>query len=212
MSLTHTDLVLAEHANSFAAHHDGWEDAATFYAGISEALFVVGVAVLVIAGLVLHRRRLTAAGVLAVLAAGGGLVVTGVIGHLVDRQRPFVAHPQIHAFLPHAADAGFPSDHTTAAFAIAVVLLIVLGLRTLPVLVAAIALGVSRVVVGVHYPGDVIAGALVGSAAAVVAWLVIRRLLPIAPVGAWRTALADRRAEGRPRTPVAAAAAPSRSS
>jgi undecaprenyl-diphosphatase len=139
-------------------------------------------------------------------------VVTAVIGKLVDRPRPFVAHHQIHAFLAHAPDPGFPSDHTTAAFAIAAVLLLVLGLRTLPVLVAAIALGASRVVVGVHYPGDVLAGALIGCAAAIVVWLVVRRLLVSAPVGPWRTALGDRRDADPQRRPVAAAAGPSRSS
>ena len=167
MSLAHTDLLLAEHANRFAAHHDGWEDAARAYAGVSEPMFVIGVLALIGVGLIARRRRLLEAGVLALVATGAALAVGVLISHLVDRARPFVGHPQIHAFLNHAADAGFPSDHATAAFAIAVVLLLRLGWAGVPVLVAAVALAVSRVLLGLHYPGDVLAGALIGTLSAV---------------------------------------------
>lgn len=176
------DLTLAEHANTFAAHHDGWEDAAGAYAVASEPLFLAGLVLLGLAGLLLHRRRLTVASALAGLAAGVGLTVGAIVGRVVDRPRPFAAHPgAIHAYLAHAADPGFPSDHATAAFAIAAVLLLVLGLRTLPVLVAAAALALSRVLVGIHYPGDVLAGALLGSAAAVLVVLAARRWMPVTP-------------------------------
>jgi len=172
------DVHLAETANSFAAHHDGWEDAARAYAHVSEPLFIVLVLLLAAAGLLLRRPRVLAASVLAVIAAGGGLVVAAVLARVVDRPRPFVAHPQIHAFLAHASDPGFPSDHATAAFAIAVVLVLWLGLRWLPVLIAAAALCVSRVLVGVHYPADVLAGALLGTVAAFAVCAVAARFGP----------------------------------
>jgi undecaprenyl-diphosphatase len=172
------DTTVAETANRFAAHHDGWEDPARWYAHVSEPLFIALVVVLLAAGLLLRRPRLVSASVLAVIAAGAGLIVAALLARVVDRPRPFVAHHQIHAFLAHAADPGFPSDHATAGFAIAVVLLIRLGLRWWPVLLAAVALAVSRVLVGVHYPGDVLAGALLGTAAAVAVCFVSTRLGP----------------------------------
>src|SRR3954451_2358587 len=161
------DVHLAESANQFAQHHDGWEDAARMYAHVSEPLFIAGVIVLALAGLLLRRRELVSASVLAVVASGIAVAVAAVIARVVDRPRPFVAHPQIHLFLAHAPDPGFPSDHATAAFAIGAVLLLRLGRWAIPVLLAAAALAVSRVLVGVHYPNDVLAGALLGSAAAV---------------------------------------------
>jgi membrane-associated phospholipid phosphatase len=70
----------------------------------------------------------------------------------------------------------------TAAFAIGSALVLRLGPRWMPVLVAAGLLAVSRVVVGVHYPSDVVAGAAIGTLAAVVTCVGLPRLLR-----AWRS-------------------------
>jgi undecaprenyl-diphosphatase len=175
VSIAHTDLIWAEHANHFAARHDGWEDAARVWASVSEPLFLVLVVGLVLVGLAFGRHRVTVAGVVSGLAAGLALLVGAVISSFVDRPRPFVAHPgEIHAFLSHAADPGFPSDHALAAFAIAGVLLVFFGLRALPVLAGAVALAVARVMVGVHYPGDVLSAALIGLGAAAILCAVAR--------------------------------------
>jgi len=139
-------------------------------------LFIVGLAALIAVGAVLRRRALWVAGLLALAAAGAALAVAAVVAHVVDRPRPFVAHPEIHAFLGHGADPGFPSDHATAAFAIAGVLVIRLGWAAAPVLLAALALSIARVVVGVHYPSDVLAGALLGLACAALVCLAAARL------------------------------------
>jgi undecaprenyl-diphosphatase len=204
MSLVHIDLSLATQANAFAAHHDGWEDVARAYASASELLFVAGVVVLGLLGLLLRRDRLIGASVLAVLAAGIGLTAAAVVSAVVDRPRPFVNHPQIHPFLAHAPDPGFPSDHATAAFAIAAVLLLRIGGRAVPVLIAAIALAASRVLVGVHYPGDVLAGALIGTVAALAVCLVVRHPRVSARVDAARTGLAGIRGGGPARRRAAA--------
>jgi undecaprenyl-diphosphatase len=166
VSLAHIDLTLAERANHLAAHHDGIEDAASAYAALSEALFAGGLALLIVVALISRRRHLAAAGVLAGAAAAAALVVGALISAVVSRPRPFVTHADITAFVAHAPDPGFPSDHAVAAFAIATMLALRLGAKALPVLLLAVALAVSRVLVGVHYPGDVLVGALIGAAAA----------------------------------------------
>jgi undecaprenyl-diphosphatase len=92
-----------------------------------------------------------------------------VISELVDRARPFVADPNgVHLFTAHAADPGFPSDHATAAFAIATAIFLRKRGWGIAALVAATVLSVGRVALGVHYPSDVVAGAALGSAAALV--------------------------------------------
>ena len=172
------DVRLAEHANAFAIHHDGWEDVARAYAHLSEPLFLAGVIALAVIGVILKRDRLVSGAALAVAASGVALAFAAALSRLVARPRPFVAHPQIHAFLAHAADPSFPSDHATAAFAIAAVLLVRFGRPALPVLAAAIALAVSRVLIGLHYPTDVLAGAVIGTAAALLVCGLIARIRP----------------------------------
>src|SRR4029079_1331560 len=129
-----------------------WEDAARAYAHLSEPLFLAGVIALAVIGVILKRDRLVIGAALAVAASGVALAFAAALSRIVDRPRPFVAHPQIHAFLAHAADPSFPSDHATAAFAIPAVLLVRFGRPALPVLAAAIVLAVSRVLIGLHYP------------------------------------------------------------
>lgn len=157
--------------NNFMFHHDGVEDPLLFYVNASEALFVATLAIVFLAarGKFSDWRR---ACVAAVLSAGLGLAVGKVISELVDRARPFVADPHgVHLFSAHAADPGFPSDHATAAFAIAVAILLRKRSWGIFALVAATVLSVGRVALGVHYPSDVLAGAALGSAAALVLWM-----------------------------------------
>lgn len=156
--------------NNFMFHHDGVEDPLLFYVNASEALFIATLAVVFLAarGRFSDWRRACLA---AVLSAGLGLAVGKVISELVDRVRPFVADPHgVHLFSGHAADPGFPSDHATAAFAIAVAILLRKRAWGIFALVAATVLSVGRVALGVHYPSDVLAGAALGSAAALVLW------------------------------------------
>ena len=156
--------------NNFMFHHDGVEDPLLFYVNASEALFVATLAVVFLAarGRFADWRRACLA---AVLSAGLGLAVGKVISELVDRARPFVADPHgVHLFANHAADPGFPSDHATAAFAIAVAILLRKRAWGIFAIVAATVLSVGRVALGVHYPSDVLGGAALGSAAALVFW------------------------------------------
>jgi undecaprenyl-diphosphatase len=153
--------------NNFLYHHDAVEDPLLFYVNISEALFV---ATLVLVFLFANGERLRPwrrTAVAAGLSAGLALGVGRVISELVDRARPFVADPHgVHLFSGHAADPGFPSDHATGAFAVAMAIWLRNRRWGTVALIAAAVLSVGRVAIGVHYPSDVLAGAALGCAAA----------------------------------------------
>jgi undecaprenyl-diphosphatase len=165
------DWSLLHALNDFLFRHDQVEDPLLFYVNASELLFI---ATLGIVFLLAHGRRHLAwrrATVAAVLSAGLGLAVAKLIAELVDRARPFVADPQgVHLFSGHAADPGFPSDHATAAFAIAIAIVLRKRRAGYFALAAAAVLSVGRVALGVHYPSDVLAGSAVGAAAALALW------------------------------------------
>lgn len=157
--------------NNFMYQHDGVEDPLLFYVNASEALFVATLAVVFLAARGAAHAAWRRASVAAVLSAGLGLAVGKVISELVDRARPFVADPHgVHLFSGHAADPGFPSDHATAAFAIAVAILLRKRAWGMVALALAAVLSIGRVALGVHYPSDVLAGAALGSAAALALW------------------------------------------
>jgi undecaprenyl-diphosphatase len=110
------------------------------------------------------------------LACGSGYagyVIAFVIHHVYDRARPYEAHAIRHPW-SSSTDASFPSDHTALSFAIAFAVLAFDTVAGIVFLVVAAIIGVGRLFIGAHYPGDVLAGAAVGLVAA----LVVVRLLP----------------------------------
>ena len=156
--------------NRFALGNDWFEDPVRVFGQLSEVIFVALLAALFLGrgrwGSQSARRAAIAAGFAAVL----GLAIAHGVTMIWDRPRPFEAHPGLHMFVARSGDPSFPSDHATAAFAIAVSVLLRNRRIGLVVLALAVAVALSRLVVGAHYPSDVIGGALVGSGAALILW------------------------------------------
>jgi len=165
------DWSLLHALNGFLFRHDAIEDPLLFYVNVSEALFAMTLAVVFLAARGERHAGWRRAALAAVLSAGLALAIGQAIADVVDRVRPFVAEPQqVHLFAAHAADAGFPSDHATASFAIAIAIFLrKRGWGAFAILAAAI-LSVGRVAVGYHFPSDVLAGAALGTAAALLLW------------------------------------------
>ena len=123
-----------------------------------------------------------------------------LLEQFIFEPRPFVSHT-VHQLITHPADASFPSDHSAWSFAVFGLLLFVLipairstlssrsinGLQSTPSLVVptlllvlafviACTIGVARIYVGVHYPGDILGGAIDGLIAALLITLLSRWL------------------------------------
>jgi undecaprenyl-diphosphatase len=165
------DLSVLHALNSLLFHNDALEDPLLAYVQASEALFIAMLVVVLAIAYGVKWRPWRRAAAAAGLSAGLALGVGQIIGNLTDRARPFVAHPHlVHLFVHHAADASFPSDHATASFAIGVAILLRRRSWGIVVLVLAVILSVGRVALGLHYPTDMIGGALLGSLAALLLW------------------------------------------
>lgn len=109
-------------------------------------------------------------------------VIVAIVKRIIGRGRPYVTDPvDPFAYLQlvwRADYASFPSGHATTAFGVLVAVGVVWP-RLLPVLwIYALAVAGSRVVVGAHYPSDVIAGAVVGTVGALLVrdWFAARGL------------------------------------
>ncbi|MET8354784.1 MULTISPECIES: phosphatase PAP2 family protein [unclassified Micromonospora] len=132
---------------------------------------------------------LAAVTVLLGLKSGGGSVVVRVgaslalafaAGQVVavasTEVRPFQTHP-VHQLIPHDPGGSLPSDHATAAFAVAFAVGVFLSWRW-GLLLSALAtvIGFARVWSGVHYPADILAGAVIGAGAVLIIALAVRVL------------------------------------
>lgn len=151
-------------------------------------LIYVVFAIAAVCGVVLLRRRQwrPLGYFAATLVVSFGLLQ--LARHLYVDQRPFMTQ-HLHQLVPHAGGSSFPSDHTTAATAMALGLLVFTVFRktgTL-VLLAAFLIGFARIFVGIHWPVDIAGGlltGLAGTAVVAVVALIDRRWFCPARLGA----------------------------
>lgn len=114
------------------------------------------------------RRRARGAWQLALAIGLSSLLVNQVIKPAVARPRPFdVPDAAVRMIDRHPGSASFPSGHAANAVAGAVALTRIWPQGAVVAWSLAALIGLSRIYVGVHYPLDVLAGALVG-------WLCVR--------------------------------------
>lgn len=161
------DYQIEQWINSAAGAHPVWDRLMRGLATWAEIAFIALVALWFLWGWARGGPGDRQRAITALLAAGSALFVNQLITRVWLRPRPFVTHPvTVHLLLPRNGDPSFPSDHAAAAIAIAVVLIAThRRFGTLALLVAA-CIGYARVYVGVHYPGDVAGGAIIGLAVA----------------------------------------------
>jgi membrane-associated phospholipid phosphatase len=144
----------------------------------SNAYVVVAVPVSIGAsGLIKEEKQIIrdACTVLASIAVNE--VITVGLKYSIKRKRPFVTYPDITK-KSGAGSPSFPSGHTSSAFATAtsMSLLYKKWYVTVPAYTWAGTVGYSRMHLGVHYPSDVLAGAIIGSGCAWLTYAVNKRL------------------------------------
>ncbi|MGF1241448.1 phosphatase PAP2 family protein [Streptomyces sp. 2-6] len=160
----------------FARHTHWLNGTAAAYSSVGMGVF----AVMLLAAWWRARREGNAV-MTAVLATPFAVIIAYVantaIKDVFQEPRPCRALP--HDFLieacPPVDDYAFPSNHTTVAFAFVAALFLINRRLGQVALLAAVAMGASRVYVGAHYPHDVGVGALVGTVVSLLVVLAARR-------------------------------------
>ena len=92
------------------------------------------------------------------------LVAVTAIRAVIHRPRPFISH-HVLQLVPESGYS-FPSRHATLFFALALLMYSYNKKAGILFFIGAILIGIGRVMVGVHYPGDILGGACIGMALA----------------------------------------------
>ena len=155
--------------------------------GAGTLIFIDAVAAAIALALLLYRKpgstilRWTVAAVLTLLLSFLGAQIAAA---LYNDPRPFVVG-HYRPLIAHAADNGFPSDHSLLAAAIVAVVAFARWLWTLPFVLLGGSIEAARVGAGLHHPIDVIGSDVVVIIAALVAAVlapsIARRLMPYVP-------------------------------
>lgn len=161
------DWSLFHTINTFVATRDWLEDPVSTLSGSAVTLYGVAVVALWFFARPYGDAKWKIASASGLVAAAIAMMTNQVISHLWERPRPFTAHAAgTHLLSAPSPDPSFPSDHAAVAFAIAFAVLAFSRRGGFVFLGAATLIGLSRIALGMHYPSDVVAGIVVGWAAA----------------------------------------------
>jgi undecaprenyl-diphosphatase len=130
----------------------------------------LGLVWIAIAFIVAAYLRRPAVLLLVLAAAAGGELVSDLGKAIVSRHRPFE-----HQLGPPSTTHSFPSGHAATSFACSVVLAQYVPRLRAPLYALAALIALSRVYNGMHYPTDVLAGALLGVIIGLLLLAVVRR-------------------------------------
>ncbi len=136
-----------------------------FTAKMVPVLMVLSVAFLLLRN---FRKYLLFVAEVATAATLARYGLVALIRHFLPRTRPFIVRDDVNLLLEYKESFSFPSGHTALVFAIATAVYFYNKKLGVSLYIISLAVALSRVVAGMHWPTDVFAGAVVGVFTAVI--------------------------------------------
>ena len=137
--------------------------------GIFLAHWLPYVLVLILLGLAFKNWKMT---LVALISAGtASLIVKRIILFFIQRPRPYMVLSEAHTLISKSASESFqafPSGHALFFFALAMAVYFYHKKWGIVFFIGAALMGLARIFVGVHWPSDILAGAILGVATACV--------------------------------------------
>ncbi|MEH7012316.1 undecaprenyl-diphosphatase [Neobacillus niacini] len=103
-------------------------------------------------------------------------IIGKVAGKIHSNHQPFAELSNVNKLIEKAVDNSFPSDHTILFFSFCVTFWLFRGGRGFIWVLLAFLVGISRIWVGVHYPADILVGAMISIVSAFVVFRVVPKL------------------------------------
>jgi undecaprenyl-diphosphatase len=120
--------------------------------------YAMGLAILLLGGKIRFEALAAAA-----VSSASSVLLANRLKRLTSRRRPCQIEPHCWATLLPPDQFSFPSGHTMTAFAVAIPLSLFYPTLSIGLLFCALSIAMSRILLGMHFLSDVVAGALIGA-------------------------------------------------
>ena len=141
------------------------------------ALGDAGIIWIVIGVCMLISKKYRKTGLLVLTGLLMGLIIgNGIVKNLVARQRPCWLNPEFSLLIPNPSDFSFPSGHTQASCIAATVITMKHRKMGWVVIPLAAVIAFSRLYLYVHFPSDVLGGAVMGVAIGIATVMVAKNI------------------------------------
>jgi len=172
MSISQVNIDVFRVINDLGKEYDSLNPIAIFIADYMVYVLLIG--------LIVYWFTRTNQNRMMVIQSVFAFVLAEVLGKIAglfnSHFQPFVELPHVNKLIEHAVDNAFPSDHSILFFSVCFSIWLVRKKEGWVWLTVACLVGVSRIWVGVHFPGDVLTGALIGICAALFAYWIVPKL------------------------------------
>lgn len=169
-----------EYLNSFAGQAEWFDDIIVFFAKDFGYLLIL----LFIAILIFDKKLIGSKKKIFLFVATSvflsRLVITEIIRAFYCSPRPF-AVDTVNQLLIHDYTGSFPSGHAAFFFALAMAIFFFQKKWSILFFTGAVLIGLSRVIAGIHWPLDILAGAIVGIISALVIYSLFKKRLQKSP-------------------------------
>lgn len=170
------DLFLFQQINQLVFKYIWLDTLAIFFAKSFGYIVVLLLLLFLIKNLKKYWQMVTLAILSGIFAR---FIVVSIIRWLLERSRPFVEN-HVNLLVDHVNQSAFPSGHAAFFFAVSTVVYLYNKKAGILFFIAGFLISISRVFVGIHWPSDILAGALVGIFSALLILLSFRKFSSVA--------------------------------
>ncbi|MER2256382.1 MAG: undecaprenyl-diphosphatase [Priestia megaterium] len=156
-AINSVDYTIFHAVNQYASHVKPLDSLMVFFADYAQYVLIVLLGLF----LLINKNGSRVVAFQALCACATGVIINKVISLFAYRDRPFISH-HVNQLIDHAANSSFPSDHATSALVITFTIWLHFKRSGRMWVFMGALIAFSRVWVGVHYPFDVLTGAILG--------------------------------------------------
>lgn len=128
--------------------------------------------------ILMFNKKTRKCGIFMMISMALGLIIgNGILKNLIARERPCWIDTSIQLLIANPKDFSFPSGHTLASFEAAVMIFLFNKKLGIPALVLATLVGISRLYLFVHFPTDVLGGAILGTVISLCVYFGVNKIL-----------------------------------